>query len=64
MEERKREMNGFAEHGLDEGAFGEKGSNIVKAFDAFRKCFTTVRSFGNVSEQLDLYAILSLSIAT
>jgi hypothetical protein len=30
-------MNGFAEHGLDEGAFGEKGSNIVQAFDAFRK---------------------------
>jgi hypothetical protein len=29
-------MNGFAESGLDEGAFGEKGS-IVKAFDAFRK---------------------------
>ena len=32
-------MNGFAEHGLDEGAFGEKGSNIVQAFDAFRKLF-------------------------
>jgi hypothetical protein len=31
-------MNGFANHGLDEGAFGEKGSgSIVKAFDAFRK---------------------------
>lgn len=30
-------MNGFASHGLDEGAFGEKGSNIVQAFDAFRK---------------------------
>lgn len=29
-------MNGFANHGLDESAFGEKGS-IVKAFDAFRK---------------------------
>jgi hypothetical protein len=30
-------MNGFAEHGLDEGAFGEKTGNIVKAFDAFRE---------------------------
>lgn len=30
-------MNGFANHGLDEDAFGEKGS-IVRAFDAFRKC--------------------------
>jgi hypothetical protein len=33
-------MNGFAEHGLDEDAFGEKKGNIVQAFDAFRKfCF-------------------------
>jgi hypothetical protein len=30
-------MNGFADHGLDEGAFGEKTGNIVKAFDAFRE---------------------------
>jgi hypothetical protein len=30
-------MNGFAERGFDEGAFGEKGHNIVQAFDAFRK---------------------------
>lgn len=30
-------MNGFAQHGLDEDAFGEKGSNIVQAFDYFRK---------------------------
>ncbi|RAL64044.1 hypothetical protein DID88_003232 [Monilinia fructigena] len=29
-------MNGFADHGLDEGSFGEKGG-IVKAFDAFPK---------------------------
>jgi len=29
-------MNGFKEHGLDEGAFGGKG-NIVQAFDAFPK---------------------------
>jgi hypothetical protein len=31
-------MNGFSEHGLDEGAFGEKSGNIVQAFDAFREC--------------------------
>lgn len=30
-------MNGFANHGLDEDAFGEKRGNIVQAFDAFRK---------------------------
>jgi len=29
-------MNGFADHGLDEGAFGEKDS-FVQAFDAFPK---------------------------
>lgn len=29
-------MNGFSDHGLDEGSFGEKGG-IVKAFDAFRR---------------------------
>jgi len=32
------EMNGFAAHGLDEDSFGEK-SNIVQAFDYFRKSF-------------------------
>ncbi|KUJ18331.1 DUF1692-domain-containing protein [Mollisia scopiformis] len=30
-------MNGFAQHGLDEDAFGEKRGNIVQAFDAFPK---------------------------
>jgi len=30
-------MNGFAERGLDEDAFGEKRGNIVQAFDAFPK---------------------------
>ncbi|TVY16919.1 Endoplasmic reticulum-Golgi intermediate compartment protein 2 [Lachnellula arida] len=31
-------MNGFADRGLDEDAFGEKGgSSVVKAFDAFPK---------------------------
>lgn len=33
-------MNGFDEARLDEDAFGEsKTSNLVKAFDAFRKTF-------------------------
>ena len=36
-------MNGFAEHGLDEGAFGEKTGNIVKAFDAFRECWSFLK---------------------
>ena len=36
-------MNGFAEHGLDEGAFGEKTGNIVKAFDAFRKYYSFLK---------------------
>ena len=30
-------MNGFADRGLDEDAFGEKSGNIVQAFDYFRK---------------------------
>lgn len=32
-------MNGFADHGLDEGAFGEKKglSEGIRSFDAFRK---------------------------
>lgn len=30
-------MNGFANHGLDEDAFGDKSGNLVQAFDAFRK---------------------------
>jgi hypothetical protein len=38
-------MNGFADHGLDEGAFGEKGNNIVQAFDAFRKKFSVFSCF-------------------
>lgn len=30
-------MNGFSDHALDEGAFGEsKATSVVKAFDAFR----------------------------
>lgn len=39
-------MNGFADHGLDEGAFGEKKgfSEGLRTFDAFRmslpSCFT------------------------
>ncbi|KAF2220466.1 endoplasmic reticulum-golgi intermediate compartment-domain-containing protein [Elsinoe ampelina] len=30
-------MNGFADHGLDESAFGDKGGISVKSFDAFPK---------------------------
>lgn len=33
-------MNGFADRGLDEGAFGEKNSGFrqnIRTFDAFRK---------------------------
>jgi hypothetical protein len=37
-------MNGFAEHGLDDGAFGEKTGNIVKAFDAFREFYSSLTS--------------------
>lgn len=29
-------MNGFADHDLDEVAFGDSKGNIVQAFDAFR----------------------------
>jgi len=45
-------MNGFANHGLDEDAFGEKKGNIVQAFDAFRK-FPCYRSL--IKEQLNSY---------
>lgn len=45
-------MNGFADHGLDEDAFGEKGSNIVQAFDYFR-------TYSAPSEQLSLLRSLS-----
>jgi hypothetical protein len=44
-------MNGFAEHGLDEKAFGEKSSNIVQAFDAFRKL--SIHRRGSVRIVLD-----------
>jgi hypothetical protein len=39
IEREAKEMNGFASHGLDEDAFGEKRGNIVQAFDAFRMSF-------------------------
>ena len=47
-------MNGFANHGLDEDAFGEKKGNIVQAFDAFRKSPCS-RSLNR--EQLDCFFI-------
>ena len=37
-------MNGFADHGLDEGAFGEKTGGFrknIRTFDAFRKSGTS-----------------------
>jgi hypothetical protein len=46
------EMNGFANHELDEDAFGEKKGNIVQAFDAFRKLspfFSTESKFESCS---------------
>jgi len=62
LEERQREMNGFAEHGLDEGAFGEKGSNIVKAFDAFRKCSNSNYSLRFSPGELETISHLLLRI--
>jgi len=44
-------MNGFAEHGLDDGAFGEPKGISVKAFDAFPKTkpsYQTQTSTGGV----------------
>ncbi len=36
-------MNGFAERGLDEDAFGEKKDALsgIRSFDAFRKCLSS-----------------------
>lgn len=42
-------MNGFADHGLDESAFGEsKAISAVKAFDAFRE-YTSVSRCRHIS---------------
>jgi hypothetical protein len=47
-------MNGFASHGLDEDAFGEKRGNIVQAFDAFRtSVFQTLSQISFPNSQLD-----------
>lgn len=37
-------MNGFADHGLDEGAFGEKKgfSEAFRTFDAFRRSYAAI----------------------
>ena len=40
-------MNGFADHRLDEGAFGEKKSGGLKSFDAFRKSMQNPPEFLN-----------------
>lgn len=39
-------MNGFADHGLDDSAFGEKKglSENIRTFDAFREPPSPVRS--------------------
>jgi hypothetical protein len=47
-------MNGFANHGLDEDAFGEKRGNIVQAFDAFRTSFHSLLLLISIGEQLAL----------
>lgn len=43
-------MNGFAGHGLDEGAFGEKDSltSGLRTFDAFRELRISFTAFTRV----------------
>ena len=53
-------MNGFGDHGLDEKAFGEKGSNIVQAFDAFRKYTDSNPGIISRPEQLAFYNLFPL----
>lgn len=47
-------MNGFADQGLDEGAFGEKKglSEGLRTFDAFRGL-----SFNSILATLDLHSL-------
>ncbi len=52
-------MNGFADHGLDEGAFGEKTGNIVKAFDAFRTYYISPSLFWDIGAELHFKLALS-----
>lgn len=48
-------MNGFADQGLDEGAFGEKKglSEGLRTFDAFRELLS---SFNSILATLDLHS--------
>lgn len=43
-------MNGFADQGLDEGAFGEKKgiSEGLRTFDAFRELHIVLPSFNSI----------------
>lgn len=49
-------MNGFADQGLDEGAFGEKKglSEGLRTFDAFRELLS---SFNSIFATLDLHSL-------
>lgn len=48
-------MNGFADQGLDEGAFGEKKgiSEGLRTFDAFRELDIGLPSFNSIVATLD-----------
>lgn len=50
-------MNGFADQGLDEGAFGEKKglSEGLRTFDAFRELLSS--SFNSILATLDLHSL-------
>lgn len=50
-------MNGFADHGLDEAAFGEKKgfTEGLRTFDAFRKlCASPLRGFFSTINSLSM----------
>jgi hypothetical protein len=57
-------MNGFASHGLDEDAFGEKRGNIVQAFDAFRRPSPFISLLTSIGEQLGLPQNFQLTFMT
>ncbi len=59
-------MNGFADHGLDDSAFGEKKglSENIRTFDAFRKTPTNQTHFGSILQKhvklcYDLFSLIS-----
>lgn len=56
-------MNGFADQGLDEGAFGEKKgiSEGLRTFDAFRELHIVLASFNSSVATLD-FALSSTSV--